>query len=206
MSAERKRKIAKILSLVVIIGGILGIVGWLFDIGALRSFSPYWRSMRLITAVGFVLSGITVYFIAQALEGRFDIAQIILSITTFTLVLLMGVSFFSTIMGLSGVEDLFITRTSAGDKVIILGRPSMLAVLNFILIAAAAILIMWKVEKLQPKLKIIGLIVAVIGATALLGYIINVPVLYHFMQGQGSAMACPTAVLFVLLGIALICL
>lgn len=206
MSEEKRKKIARLLSLLVFIGGILGIVGWLFDIGELRSFSPYWRSMRLITAVGFVLSGVTVYFIARALEGWFDIAQVVLAITTFTLVLLMGVSFFSTLMGLSGVEDLFITRTAVGDKIVILGRPSLLAILNFMLVSAGAILVMWKVEKLQLKLKIIGLVIGFIGATALLGYIINAPVLYHFMQGQGSAMACPTAILFVLLGTALLCL
>ena len=178
-----KRKIAKLLSLLVIIAGIAVIIGWMFDIGFLTSISPAWRSMRIVTALGFILSGATVYFIARALEGEFDMAQVALSITSFTIVLLMGVSLFSNILGLSGVEDLFIRRASADEKPIILGRPAMLAIVNFLLIAAAAILVMWKMENLQPKLKIIGLIVALIGATATLGYIINVPVLYHFLQG-----------------------
>ena len=206
MIAERRRKIAKFLSLLVIVGGIAAMLGDIFDITILKSISPAWRSIRFITAVGFILSGATVYFIIRAFEGEFDKAQVALCVTSFTLVLLMGVSFFSNVLGLSGVEDLFIKRAPAEGKTVILGRPSMLAILNFLLIAAAAILVMWKVPNPQPKLKIIGLVVGLIGATALSGYIINVPVLYHFMQGQGSAMACPTAILFVLLGFALLCL
>jgi len=215
-----KRKIAKILSLLVIVGGIAAMLGDMFDITILKSISPHWRSIRFITAVGFILSGATVYFIIRSLEGRFDTAQVALSLTSFTLVLLMGVSFFATVLGLSGVEDLSIRRATEGDKnvpglflffasgekTIILGRPAMLAILNFLLIALAAILVTWKVEKLQTKLKIIGLIIGFIGTIALLGYIINVPFLYNFLEGTGSAMACTTAVLFVLLGFALLCL
>ncbi len=201
-----ERKIAKRLSLLVIVGGILVIAGWMLDIGVLTSISPVWRSMRIITAVGFILAGATVYFIARALEGEFDMAQVALCITSFTLVLLMGVSLFSTVFGLSGVEDLFIRKAASEGKTIILGRPSLLAIYNFLLVAAAAVMVMWKIGKLQPKLQIIGLMIGLIGAIAILGYIINVPVLYHFMQGKGSAMACPTAVLFVLLGSALLCL
>jgi hypothetical protein len=206
MVPEKRIKIAKILSLVVIIGGIAAMLGDMFDITIFKSISSQWRSVRFITAVGFILSGITLYFIIHALEGRFDTAQVVLSITSFTLVLFMGVSFFSTVLGLTGVEGLLVKSSPTEVNRVILGRPAMLAILNFLLIAAAAILVTWKVEKLQTKLKIIGLIITLIGATSLAGYIINVPFLYNFLQGTGSAMACPTAILFVLSGIALLCL
>ena len=206
MVPEKQRKIAKLLSLAVIVGGMLAVAGWMFDIPILTSLSPQWRSMRLITAFGFVLSGITVYFIILAVEGKFNEAQVILSMTSFTLVLLMGVSSFANVLGLSGVEDLFIKGADAQERTAILGRPSMLAILNFMLIVCAAIMVMWRAGNLQPKLRTIGVIIAVIGAIATLGYIINVPVLYPFTQGQGSAMACNTAVLFVLLGTGLLCL
>jgi len=206
MVLEKRRKLAKLLSPLVILGGIAVMLGHIFDITILKSISVQWRSIRFITAMGFVLSGITTYFIVTALEGRFDYAQIILSITSFTIVLLMGVSFFSTVLGLAGVESLFISTAPREAEPIILGRPAMLAILNFLLIAVAAILVTWKVKQLTLKLKIIGLIIALIGAIALSGYIINVPFLYNFLQGTGSAMACPTAILFVLLGTALLCL
>jgi hypothetical protein len=206
MVPEKRIKLAKLLSLLIIGGGIAAMVGDIYDITILKSLSPQWRSIRFITTVGFILSGVTVYFITTALEGRFDTAQVVLSITSFTIVLLMGVSFFSTVLGLTGVEGLLVKSSPPEINRVILGRPAMLAILNFLLMAVAATLVTWKVGNLRLKLKIIGFIVALIGAVALLGYIINVPVLYNFLQGEGSAMACPTAILFVLLGIVLLCL
>jgi nitric oxide reductase large subunit len=74
------------------------------------------------------------------------------------------------------------------------------------LIALAGILTMLNLKKLQPKLKIIGLAIGIIGALAVIGYIINAPLLYYFISGVNSAMALHTAILFVLLGIGLLCL
>jgi hypothetical protein len=45
-----------------------------------------------------------------------------------------------------------------------------------------------------------------IGAVAVVGYIINVPLLYYFIEGINSAIASNKAVLFVLLGKGLVCL
>ena len=70
MMPEKKRNIAKGLSLLVIIAGIAVILGWIFDIAVLKSISPAWTSMKFVTAFTFILSGITLYFIVRALEGR----------------------------------------------------------------------------------------------------------------------------------------
>ena len=207
MGPEYKRTTAKILSLMVMIAGILVMIGWIFDIGILKSISPAWVSMKFDTAIAFVLSGITLYFIARAQEGEFDKAQVALSITSLIIILLMGILFFSALLGVhTGAEDLFIKEMPGAVKTVIPGRPSMPTMLNFILIALAGILTMLNPENLQSKLKIIGLIVGTIGAIAVVGYIINAPLLYYFIEGINSAMACHTAVLFVLLGMGFICL
>ena len=62
---------------------------------------------------------------------------------------------------------------------------------NFILIASAGILTMLNPGKLRSKLKIIGVIVGLIGAMAVVGYIINVPILYYYIEGINSAIALP---------------
>jgi nitric oxide reductase large subunit len=48
--------------------------------------------------------------------------------------------------------------------------------------------------------------VAAIGALAVVGYIINAPILYYFVKGVNSAMARHTAILLVLMGTGLQCL
>ena len=207
MSPEKKRKIAKALSLIVIIAGIMVIAGWIFDIGVLKSISPAWVTMKLSTAIAFLLSGITLYFIVKAIEGEFDKAQVALSITSLIIVLLMGTLFFSALLKIhTGVDDLFIKEHAGAVKSAAPGRPSVPTMLNFILIASAGILTLLNPGNLQPKLRLIGLTVGITGAVAVAGYIMNAPLLYYFIEGINSAMACHTAILFALLGMGLLCL
>jgi hypothetical protein len=207
MTPEKKRKTAKILSLVVIIAGVMVITGWLFDIGILKSISPAWVSMKFDTAVAFVLSGITLYFIVRAVEGEFDKAQVALSITSLIIILLMGTLFFSAIFKIrTGAEDLFIKETAGTVKTLTPGQPSVPTMFNFILIASAGILTTLNPANLRSKLKIIGMIVGLIGAMAVVGYCLNAPHLYYYIEGVNSAIALHTAALFMVLGIGLICL
>ncbi|MGD0572620.1 MAG: hypothetical protein ABSB11_06325 [Sedimentisphaerales bacterium] len=207
MTTETKRKIAKALSLAVTIAGILVITGWIFDIGILKSISPAWASMKFDTAIAFVLSGITLYFIVRAVEGEFDKAQVVLSITSLIIILLMGTLFFSAVLGVNtGAEELFIKDKAADNKTIVPGQPSLPTMFNFILIASAGILTTLNPGNLRSKLKIIGVIVGLIGTLAVVGYIFNVPYLYYFIEGVNSAIALHTAVLFIVLGIGFICL
>lgn len=207
MASENKRKTAKILAGVVSAAGVAVMLGWIFDIGILKSILPAWISMKFDTAIAFILSGITLYFIILAADGEFDKAQVVLSITSLIIMLLMGVLFFSAILGIqTGTEDLFVREKMVAPKTIVPGRPSIPTMVNFILIAAAGGFSTFHSEKVRLRLKVIGLIVGVIGTIAIVGYIIDAPLMYYYVEGVNSAMACHTAVLFVLLGIGLLCL
>lgn len=207
MNPEKKRKIAKALSLIVIIAAILVIIGWIFDIDVLKSISPAWVSMKFDAAIAFVLSGITLYFIVRSAEGEFDMAQVVLSITSLIIILLMGTLFFSAVLEIhTGAEDLFVKEAAGTVKTVAPGRPSIPTMFNFILIASAGILTILNLEKFRLKLKIIGMVVGAIGVIAIVGYITGSPNLYYYLEGVNSAIACHTAGLFVLLGIGLLCL
>jgi len=202
-----KKKIAKLLSAAVIIAGIMVMIGWIFDIGFLKSVSPVWVSMKFDTALSFVLSGVTLYFIVRAQEGEFDRAQVVLSITTLIIILIMGILFFSAFLGVNtGAESLFVREAAGGVKTVIPGRPSVATMVSFMLVALAGIMTMLNAQDLRPRFKAIGIVVGLIGATAVAGYIINVPLLYYYIAGIDSAMAFHTAISFVLLGIGLLCL
>jgi len=207
MIQERKRAAAKVLAAIVSIAGVAVIIGWIFEIGILKSILPGWVSMKITTAIAFVLSGITLYFITRAVEGEFDKAQVVLSITSLIIILLMGILFFSAILGIhTGVEELFIKETVAAAKTVTPGRPSIPTMINFILIAFAGIFTMFNSGKLRSQLRIIGLAIGIIGASAVIGYIVDAPILYYYVKDVNSAMACHTAVLFVLSGTGLLCL
>lgn len=207
MKPETKRKIVKIVSLTVVIAGIAVIIGWIFDIRALKSISPFWISMKFDTAIAFSFSGVILYSIAMAKEDEFDKAQVILSISSLIVILLMGTLLLSNLLGIhTGAEDLFIQETMPVAKTVIPGRPSFPTMVSFILIASGGIFTILQHKKLHIELKIIGFTVTVIGGLAAAGYILNVPLLYYFINGVNSAMACHTAILFSLLGLGLLCL
>ncbi|HBC85539.1 MAG TPA: hypothetical protein DCZ94_01155 [Lentisphaeria bacterium] len=139
-------------------------------------------------------------------EGEFDKAQVVISITSLVIVLLMGILFFSSVFGVrTGAEHLFISEAPGSIKTVMPGRPSIPTMFNFLLIAAAGILTILQLKKLKLSLLVIGLVVGVIGASAVLGYFINAPSLYYYIEGVNSAMALHTAALFVLLGMGMIC-
>jgi hypothetical protein len=207
MTTETKRKTAKALSLVVIIAGILVIIGWIFDIGILKNISPTWVSMKFDTAFAFVFSGIILYFIVRVMEGEFDKAQVVLSIMSLIIILLMGTLFFSAIFGVNtGAEELFIKDNVTNNKTVVPGQPSLPTMFSFVLIASAGILTTLNPGNLRSKLKIIGVIVGLIGTLAVVGYCLNAPHLYYYIEGVNSAIACHTAALFIVLGIGFICL
>jgi hypothetical protein len=207
MPSEKQRRIAKTLALIVVLASILVVIGWIFDIALLKSLSPFWVSMKFDTAVAFFLSGIGLYFMARAMAGEFDLSQIALSITSLILMLLMGTLFLSAIFGIhTGVEELFIKEMPGGAKTPVPGQPSLLTMLAFMLVATAGMLTITNLPRLKKKLKLIGVIVGFIGALAVLGYIVNIPLLYYFVAGVNTAMACNTAILFILLGTGLACL
>lgn len=207
MKPQKKIKIARILSFVISISGIIVITGWIFDIAIFKSISPGWISMKLSTAFAFFLSGISLYFMAEAREGGFDQAQIALSITSLSIVLVMGTLFFSLFLGVrTGVDDLFIKDAGNPANTVTPGMPSTLTMLSFLLISLSGILTILSVENLGNKLAVTGFIIAGIGVLPVIGYIVNAPLLCYYIKGVNSAMAFHSAVLFVLLGAGLTCL
>ena len=203
----KKIKIAKAISVVVMVLAAAIIVGWIFNIGYLKSLSPNWVTMKITTSIIFIFSGMALYAISMSLEGKFDIAQIVLSITSLVILLVMGIMFISTFFGVrTGVEDIIIHESSYTTKTMIPGQPSIPTMLNFLLIATTAISTILNINRLHFILRFVGVWLGLTGLLALLGYIINVPLLYYFIEGRNSAMAFNTAILFVLLGVGFTCL
>jgi cytochrome bd-type quinol oxidase subunit 2 len=197
---------AKALSFIVTAGGLTVIAGWIFDIGVFKTISPAFVSMKFSTAFSFVASGISLYFLVRTHEEELEKAQVALSITSFTLSLLMGLLLFSVIFGIdTGIENLFMREIGA-VKSVVPGRPSLPTMVNFLLIAFAGILALLNPERPAPRLKIVGIAVCAIGAVAVAGYILNAPLLYYYVPAVNSAMAIHTALLFVLCGMGLACL
>lgn len=197
-------KITRILAIIVIAGGILVTIGWFFNIDVLKSVSPAWVTMKFSTAISFICSGVTLYFISRAREGKSGIAQIAIPTTGLIIFLFVTTVLISYLTGLQhGIEELFIKER---DPILTTspGRPSVPTMVNFILIVLAGIFSMSDSAKLKKLVFWIGLILAGGGGLSIIGYVVNAPLLYYYVEEWSTAMALHTGILFVMMGVGLI--
>ncbi len=199
------RIISKIISILVVIAALVVIIGWFFDIPVFKSILPGWVTMKFITAVCFLFSGIILFIFA--LKNKYEILEILILTLCFLLLLLMISFLFSLFFGIStGIESLFVKDDINAIKTSVPGVPAVPTMLCFILIGLAGLFYLGNNNNNNNPIRpfyILGILIALIGGIALLGYGFNVSQLYYLFPGF-TAMAFPTALLFVLIGISLI--
>jgi hypothetical protein len=201
---NKKIIIAKSLGVIVSLSGLVVMAGWILDIGALKSILPIWVTMKFITAISFFLSGISLYCISCAREENAQAAQIVLSITTLCLLLIMSALLASSFLGVyTGIEELFIKEAQGAAKTAVAGRPAIPTMVEFILIGLAGAFSLIGRKTMTVLLKATGWIIVGVAGIAVTGYLINQPVLYYDIRPFTGAMACHTAILFVLWGLGL---
>ncbi len=201
----RRNDISEAVGLFVSLSGVIVMVGWFFDIKILKSILPVWASMKFSTALSFFLSGISLYFIARFQKKDRELAVIIIPIASMVTLLIMTSLLTSTMLGVNvGVEEMFVKDSMAAVGSVTPGRPSVATMMNFFLMAIAGIFITMDIKKLNKASVIFGVIVAVTGLTAILGYSINQPLFYFALPGKSSAMALHTAIIFVFWSIGLV--
>jgi len=119
--------------------------------------------------------------------------------------LLMASLLCSTFIGVNvGFEEMFVKESLKAVKSVTPGRPSVATMINFVLIALIGILTVIDIKRLRKVSAIFGVVVVATGSIAVLGYIVNRPLLYFAVLGKSSAMAMHTAILFVFWGIGLV--
>lgn len=200
-------KLAKVFAIIIGVTAILVIIGWVFDIGFLKSVSPSWVTMKFQTAAAFLLTAFILYFISEDFEGGTAVAGIVLPLSSFIIATFMLSLLTSALLGIrTGLEDLFVMEAGGTVKTPVPGRPSVPTIVDFILIATSGVVTVFHPDHLKSILAWLGGMIAVIGAVAFIGYLLDVPQLYYNIAGANTAMAFHTAVLFVLFGIGLVLL
>ncbi len=196
-------KISKGLAIFVILTGGAVMIGWIFDIAILKSILPVWITMKFSTAICFVSSGIMILSIINFHETRSEYVFPIISITCLVILMFMGLFLASSFLRINlGIDELFIVEAQRTQW--IAGRPSVYTMFAFILITIAGLLSISNVTRLKSKLLFIGWTILLLGTSASLGYVFNIPVLSFDIKGWSNPMACHTSILFIALGASLI--
>lgn len=200
-----KLKFVKILAFFVAVVSFLVAVGWIFDIGFLKSSLLNMTAMKFTVALCFVASGAILFSIAKEREGDSFILQTITPALALFILLLMATLLMSIIFGINtGIDNLFIVEKAGAISTVAPGRPSMAAMVNLILIAISGILVLANSPRQKTYLILFGGLNVTTGAVAVIGYGIGVPILYYYIPNINTALALNAAILLILTGIGLI--
>jgi hypothetical protein len=135
-----EKQLAKNLGLLVIVTSIIVMLGWIFDIGLLKSILPGWVSMKFSTAFSFLMSGFTLVAISYSHKNLSSINLVVLSSTTLILLLVMTTLLISSLLGFStGIEGFFVQEVSGSAYTSVPGRPSIGTMAGFIMMALAGL-------------------------------------------------------------------
>ena len=191
----------RIIAVVVVMMGVSVMFGWFFDVTFLKSIFSNFVTMKFITTICFVLSGVALYFTARVVEDGGGWDDLILLFVNFLMALLMASLLISLFFGIkTGLEDLFVKEPAGAVKTFVPGRPSLASAINFIMIAVMGSLSLFRRERSLKIIHILGVIVAVSGGVAVVGYLIDVPALYYHFGRISTAIALNSALTFTLLG------
>ncbi len=116
--------------IITIVISFLVMVGWVLDIGLLKSVFPGFISMKFNTAVCFLLTGIALFMMGKRQGAR----ACVVCITVVILISLLTLSEYIFAVDL-GIDEVFFKDDAGAAYTLYPGRPSALTALNFLLIS-----------------------------------------------------------------------
>ena len=192
------------LGAIIALGGAAVIAGWVWRIPVLISALPQWPTMKITTALSFVLSGISLVFVGRQYRRPLPFADVVLPLCSLTILLIMATFLITTLLQISsGLEDL-IVREKSDVGSIQPGKPAVGSMIAFAALALASLISLVPTYRLTRLLRGIGWLVALVGLAAILGFAFDVPEMRWCVEGRSSGMAFHSAFLFVLNGAGLV--
>lgn len=201
----RNKNIISLINLIVIFVGLSVLIGWILNIPILKSIHPNWVTMKFMSALCFVVSGMILVCLSN-LKGTFlDLSMVCLPILSLVLSLLMVPVLVTSFTGIqTGIEVLFVAEAKGAVMSVAPGRPSVGTMIAFLLIITAALGASFKGSSLGKVTCLIGAGLVGIAVIAIFGYAFSLPFLYYSIASLSTAMAMHAAILFLLMGINLI--
>ena len=185
--------------------GAVVLWGWARDIAALTSVLPGLATMKANAAAGFVLGGASLWLAvppsSNAPRRWFPVAARLLA----ALVAALGVATLAE-YGLGrdfGIDQLFFTAPSPASGSPAAGRMAAMTAANFTLFATALLLLDVETRAGKRPTNWLAFAIAANSFVAILGYLYGVLSLYQVFAA--SSVALPTAVVFLVLCIGLVC-
>lgn len=186
-------------SLAVVATGTFVLFGWWLDIATLKSVLPGMATMKVNTALGFVLCG-TALWLKHSASRQPASARVLANLFAWAALLIGVLTLFEYVLGYGLGLDQWLLPDRETPATAYPGRMSIATAASFVMIASGLLLVEFKWRGYFPS-SFIAAAVALISSVVLIGYAYNVRLLYQFVPF--SSVALHTAALFFVLSIAL---
>ncbi|MCL4245351.1 MAG: chemotaxis protein, partial [Candidatus Dadabacteria bacterium] len=131
---------SKTASIVVVAIGILVLAGWVTDTETLKSVIPGYPSMKVNTALGFVLGGLSLWLLLMNDKSR--AAEVAAGVFAFLLFVLGSMTLLQYISGHNfGIDNLIFADPHAELSVGFPGRMAPLSALNFTILGIGLLMV-----------------------------------------------------------------
>jgi len=193
-SNKKLNAASKITGFIVALTGIVVLTGWIFNIELLKSLSPNFVSMKVNTAICFVLTGIVLLILNKQ---KIDTPEKqIFFLCSFLIFLTGTLTLIEYTFRLNlGIDQLFFQDISNLTGILYPGRMSPVTAVNFILLGAALVL---KYSGYFKTFQLFTIIVLLLSFFTFLGYLFNVPAFYGI--ASYTRIALHTTLLFIIAG------
>jgi PAS domain S-box-containing protein len=194
-----------------IAAGALVLAGWAFGLDALKGVLPGLATMKANTAVAFMLCGVALWVTAANAMGRQGTgipatrrAAWVVRACAAGATAVGLITLFEYASGLDfGLDVVLFSRAAAQDGTVYPGRMAPMTAASFTLLGIALLTLDRGTRGGRWPAQWLALVVAFGAFLALLGYAYGVELLYRV--GPYSSMALHTALLFLLIPLALLC-
>lgn len=186
-------------SVAVLLGGCLVLVGWIFDIPALKSPARRWAAARANAALAFVLAGMALWLLQR--ESASQWTRRLSQVGASTVALLGLLTLSQDLIGWDlNIDQLLVKDPGGGFRPVAApGRMPPATALNFVLVGCALLLLDLQTPRGQQAAQCLALVVA---ASSLVGYLYGVESLYAVPLF--GTVALYVALLFVALSIGIL--
>jgi PAS domain S-box-containing protein len=194
-------------SAVSMVVGCLVLVGWAFDFETLKDLRSGIVSMKPNTAICFVILGVGLWLSPKqsARPEKVDVKRKVAAQTCASFVALVGAATLSEyLFGFSaGIDAVLFREALLGTKDPFPGRMAHVTGLNFVILGIALALLSGSSPRGQRLSRVLAMIATIVGLIAIVGYVYSAEALYRITLF--SSIAPHTALLFTLMGLAILC-
>jgi signal transduction histidine kinase len=205
MSTARERNllyVARVIGGIVAMVGTLVLIGWQFDIPALKSVAPQFVTMKANTALCFVLAGAQLLLATDRAGFTSDLWRVGMRLPAIILITVGAMTLAEYVFGIDLRIDQLLFAEVQTPLTPNPGRMSPATAVNFILVGVAFLILDVVTHRKRYPAQWLTLVVFAIGYTAVMGYVYDVQVLYKTVMY--TSVAVHTAALFVLLAIGML--